>query len=784
MARQKVSIEDILSEYSSDNSRKSINSDNQVKDILMNHSRKNRINDGTKRRPNPANTYKPSDIGKPDISFINSLDLDHLRTPLTKSDVSHESVSAHENQESESNYYTPKIRRMSDSTRAREAESIKRKKRKKKSEFTYKKESPEGEYIYTPLPEKKRKKGVSFSPQAVNENPITPAPRADFTSINLSEDFIFDPDSLDINIGENAERHSSDFNCYNDAREVGNNIHELKNSILTRIVMLFVCTLTSIFANFFPVWSASENPQGFTAFQIIIGMTALIASAPVITSGIKKLFKFRPDSDSAAAITSVTVLISSITAFFTPELVKNGDVNIYIPTALLSLLFNSIGKLLIINRAERNFKIISKESERYGITGVYDDTAAEMLTRGTLIDFPILASMRKTDFLTDFLKYTYSSDISDKFCRRSVPATLILSALTAGFMTFLRQSSMSLNAVSFGMSLFSMLICASSCTGITLSANIPLNNASKKVINNKGLIFGYQSVDDFYDINSVLVEAQHLFPEISIKLAGIKVFSDTKIDEALLEAASLTNYAGSIMKGLFDDVTIGKKDALYPIENFSYEDSLGLCGWINNKRILFGSRELMTGHNIEGMPTKTRENELTGNGKEAVYLSVSGNLSAMFVVEIKAENSIKYWVNQLYKNNIHLIIKSVDSCITLKLLSKLFDIPEEFMRIIPKKLHAEFDEQTKKAVRLSSSMACSGRFSGFAQLITASKTLHSCAVMGLIVQAVSIVLGIGLGSFMILSKAFSYSGISSTALIIYNIIFVIITYLAVNTRKF
>lgn len=779
MSKQKVSLEDILNEYSDKNDKKNSgkNSDNEVRNILLNHSRTNRINDGTKRRPNPANDYKPSDISKPDVSFINSIGIDRLRAPKNKSDISAydgaEIVKNTKKINYDSEPYTPKIRRMSDSTRARE----------KKSDFTYKRESPEGEYVYSPMPEndkKKKKKNISLSPQSVNDSPIKPAPRADITSINLSEDFIFDSESLDIQINQNNnKKQPADFNCYGNARETGNNIRELKNSILTRFIMLLVCAITSILVAVFPIWSAAENPQGFTAFQIVIGMTALIISAPVITGGFKKFFLFKSDSDSAAAITAVTVIISSIIAFFTPELVKNGSVNIYMPAAVLSLLFNSIGKLLIINRAERNFRVISKESVRSGVTCVQDDMAAETLTRGTLRDFPILAAMKKTDFLTDFLKYTYSSDLSDKFCRKSVPISLIVSLITAGCITIINQRELSVNSISLGLSLFSMLVSLSSCIGITLVSNVPLNNASKKVVENGGIIFGYQSVDDFYDTNSVLVEAQTLFPENSVTLAGIKVFSDTKIDEALLEAASLAHHAGSIMKNLFNDVIAGKEEMLYKVENFSYEDSLGLCGWINNKRVLLGSRELMTSHNIEGMPTKTKEIELTGNGKEAVYLSISGNLSAMFIVEIKADGNVKHWMKQMDKNNIHIIIKSVDSCVTLKRLSHLFEIPEELIRILPKKLHAEFDEQTKKSIRLSASMACSGSFTEFAQLIIAAKSLHSSTVIGIIVQAISILLGISLGVMLVFG-----SGLSPVAAVIYNLICAAVTFLAVNIKKF
>ena len=68
---------------------------------------------------------------------------------------------------------------------------------------------------------------------------------------------------------------------------------------------------------------------------------------------------------------------------------------------------------------------------------------------------------------------------------------------------------------------------------------------------------------------------------------------------------------------------------------------MGVCGWINNKRVLLGNRALMTSHNIEGIPSKTKEFEYTENGKDAIYLSVSGNLSAMFIVEVNASVEVK-----------------------------------------------------------------------------------------------------------------------------------------------
>ena len=83
----------------------------------------------------------------------------------------------------------------------------------------------------------------------------------------------------------------------------------------------------------------------------------------------------------------------------------------------------------------------------------------------------------------------------------------------------------------------------------------------------------------------------------------------------------------------------------------------------------------MNSHNIEGIPTKTKENEFTEGNRDALYLSVSGNLAAMFIIEVTASPAVKKCMKQLEKNDIAVIIKSVDPFITIRRISSLFNFP-------------------------------------------------------------------------------------------------------------
>lgn len=829
MPDKKLSLENILKEYSSDTDN-SMHIGRRDAQKIINSALPDSSPPKKEEPPRPAVSHEKNDLfygdskGSPEIK-PNPDELSRKKVVMANQDgISEVKPRRSKKVNTVKADNSTKIRRMENSTRAREAERRnKRGKKGGKVNQTYSKETPDGEYMYTPPQVRKKKrtrkeiteeangKGRKYttdivpSPEAVKAvKPAEPAPRAKRTSINLSSKRNVKASELDVHIAQSKEDYEKsqytaertkrivDFNYYGDVQDVGRDIYELKEIISIRAIVLAFTAFLSLYITVcsrfnLPVadFLSINQIYSYLTAHLLLGLLSLFYSAPVISKGISNLFKLKADSDSMTAVTAVTCVLSVVVAFFQPDMARGEVIHVYMPVGILAMLFNALGKLMILKRAKRNFNFVSRNFERHAVVYVRDEERAERLTRGTLGDFPILASMRKTDFLTDFLKYSYSSDITDSYCKKAVPVCLVFSLIMSVLMTFVRTGTLlSMQSLAFGFSIFSMLICAASCIALPFTANIPLEKISQQTLNGKGIILGYQSVDDLYDTNSILAEAETLFPEGTVKLGGIKVFSNTKLPEALLDAASLTYNSGSVLQKLFDDIIIGREKLLYPIENFSYEEDMGLCGWINNRRILLGTRELMEAHNIEGIPTKAQETEYAEGG-DPVYLSVSGNLSAMFVISLTTDRYIRKWAERLVKKKICLIVKSIDPFITREKISEVFGISEELIRIIPKRLHRDFNAETEKTVRMSASMACTGRFTSFIQLILGIKIIHSSAITGLIVQTVSILLGLGLSIILILSKAFEFDYIymSATAMVIYNLICTAVTCTAVNIRR-
>ncbi len=569
-----------------------------------------------------------------------------------------------------------------------------------------------------------------------------------------------------------------DFENFNDAPSIAHDIAQLKGSLMLRLFVLVICLAASLYiavANdnqampIMDLLNKRSQTNTYLFVNAILGLFAAFSSYTVISCGLSKLVSFKADCDSLCAVSIVASITSTMIMFANGNLVKGSFVHVYVPVAIASLLFNTIGKLCIVKRTQRSFKFVSGSSEKYAIFHVDDEETAQSFTRGALNDFPNLASMRKTEFLSEFLKTSYSSDSTDRFCRMFAPAVLAAAAVIGVIAAILGRTDHGSSSVYVGISVFVGVVAI--CTGFSmmLVVNLPMLRASKKNAEVQGVVIGYDSIEEFAETNSILIDAGQLFPQGSVKLAAIKVFSDTRIDEAIVEAASLASQAGSILRNMFYDIIAGKTELLNPVESYIYEDSMGLCGWINNKRVLLGNRELMVNHSIEGMPPLSKEKEYTENGRCAVYLSISGELSAMFLVEINPTMEVRQSLQELQRNSIYVMIRSVDSLVTINRLSELFEISPEYLKLIPFRVHEQFAEVTEYRMNQKATLACSGRFAALSSLILSCRYMKTTIGIGIAIQAVAMLLGILISLVMVVTG--SVQELSVSMLMMYNFVF-------------
>lgn len=525
---------------------------------------------------------------------------------------------------------------------------------------------------------------------------------------------------------------------------------------------------------------------------LVLGVLGFAICSTAISNGAIKLFTGKADCDSVCALTSAFALIGGVIALVDVQTFKLGHSFIYLSTALVGLMFNTIGKIYMISRAKRNFKFVSGDSQKYYAEVIDGEERVSALTRAVGDRLPVIAAMRKTEFLTDFLKSSYCDDEADRMSVKLIVAS-VAAGLVAGVLAFLNpfgsefSTSGAENPLYWAISAAVATISVVAPFSLLLVVNRPLARASKKLSECNAALLGYDAAVEFSDVNTVMVDAKALFPAGSVQVKKLKRWQKknsvvkTSVDEAILMAASLAIHTDGILSYPFYDMTLGNKDLLKKVDNCIYEDNCGVTGWIGTKRVMLGGRALMETHSID-LPNKKNERKYCPEGLEPVYLAVSGEIVAMFVVGMTANPEIRATLSELQSRGITVLVHTTDSLVTVENLADLFELDASLIKVLPHEAHEEYSESTKYTSRGNGGLSCCGTFTSFARGVMAAKSLVRDFSVSKAVMLGTSALGLLLVLIMVLLR--QMSPLTPSVITLYNTVAALVMMAVQNVRKY
>ena len=569
-------------------------------------------------------------------------------------------------------------------------------------------------------------------------------------------DFVMDSD-------EEEEEEEEDFDSYDSTGQIWADLCESHKVIKIRLFLLFIIT---VFMSFVALMGDLGNDmvfkffgsnvtfldrradvQGFLFYSLITGVVTAILCSSVISNGLVKLFKLKADCDSVCAVTMLVAIISGAINITNSDNVLVSRAYILIPTAIASLMFNTIGKLMMIRRAKRNFRFISGDSAKYSAS-IVNSQSAYSLTKGVVNEVPCLAAMRKTELLTDFLKSSYCEDKADKFSKKLVPSALGAALFVAVLSFFLPYGLDGLQYNAYrAVTVFTAVLAVAEPFAMMFTVNVPLSRAGVAMAKTESVILGYQAAEDFSKVNSVMTDASLLFPAGTVIYSNIKhckqpnSVNNIALDQAIILAASLAIQSGSVMSNMFKNMINDKDEILVKVENCVYEDNLGVLGWYGTRRMIMGSRDQMKRHDIK-VPEMKKVNKYAKDYTETIYLSVGGEVVIMFFVELLPNPEVKKALHELTDNGVSIVVKTTDSIITVSKIAEVFEIPPEMIKILPYSMHEQFRAFTHYVSRGSGAVSCNGTFTGFAKAVISAKRLIKDIGLGIWIMLIGVILGV------------------------------------------
>lgn len=551
-----------------------------------------------------------------------------------------------------------------------------------------------------------------------------------------------------------------------DENVIVDRLRRASKGLIGRLVILAALLCAAIVAGVFyycniegvPILSglcSKSNAMNYLYTNLTIGILSFAACSSVITNGLSRLVRLKPDGDTLCAFSHIGAIAALIVYLSNSAMIRFECAHVYLVVSLGSLCFNTVSKLCTVKAAQNNFAFISGDRGKYFIECLQDE-GTDKLARGAGMGIPVVASMRKTELLCDFIISTYCEDASDRISRIASPLVLV-AGIAGGLMTYFMSVNRAIgegmdyimNDVALAVTVATAVFAVGATFVSSLAVMLPMLSASRTITGKNAAVLGYSAVEDASETSAILVEAKSLFPANSVKVNNIWDYSKNgsrgtqhiQIDDAIIYAASLAVSADSVLADAFFNMLNYKSALLKKVSNCVYESNLGVMGWIGSRRVLLGNRDHMKSHGVV-VPSAKKEAAVNRNNDEVVYLAVGGEVCMLFFVELSANTQVKHHVQKLADNGVSLIIKTVDGMITDGVIAELFDISAENVRVIPYEAHGEFDERTKYVSKGSAAISCDGTFTSFAAAINGSKSLYGKIKLGCAMQIAGVALGI------------------------------------------
>lgn len=472
------------------------------------------------------------------------------------------------------------------------------------------------------------------------------------------------------------------------------------------------------------------------------GMVALVAISAIccggtLGNGFLALFPGRTGNDAYVTLTVFACLLQGSFMAAKPELAANYSKNIYLPMAAAILLFHTWGKLAENARRRESCEAAMR----------WQPAVCRTLPEGRLTAWAGDLS-EQAETVISINPVSALSDL-EKSLEAPSPAEAIAGVVAP--IAFLAAVVMAVGAYYLGGDLFSSAciftaaLCITSPFAASLGSHLPLRSANRGLLRWKTALLGQDAVKALADADAVLLRCSDLFPSDSVMLHGIRTFEKKPVDEAILNAASVLCCVDSTLTGVFRNM-IPSQEILKPVESITSEEGMGISAWVDGGRVLIGNRRLLQLHGVP-VPLEEVEQKLAADGKELLYLSNFGSLSAGFVISYRADKQMKQQLQALEKNGIALLLHTTDPNVTPARVAQVYGVAEEMIHIVPAAMHGEAEEALAATERLPAAMV-SGSAAGSLHSIGGAQRCESLQKTISVLLELSVLIGFALITFL------------------------------------
>ena len=418
-------------------------------------------------------------------------------------------------------------------------------------------------------------------------------------------------------------------------------------------------------------------PAAFYAANLLLFAASLFVGYPVLRDGLTGL-RGRPSADTMPALAAVAALLQAVVAMLNANAYRSTEgIGLLTGMAALGLFLALVGSRVMLAAVQGGYALAAEGSELRGAYRTRDKDLIRALARDLEQKDPwVLLSRPVQTASDDFVEQSLSERASERRARK-VAYILLAAAVLSGAAFLL-----------FGGGINCAVAAAAAvlCMGAPLSsvlvpglAALRLQRAAAAV---GAVVPGWAAIEELGGIDTIELDADDLFTADSVTLEDIRIFKGGRIDRAILYAASVLNESCDTLRGLFSQIIEDRTDILFPVKDLEQHTGMGFSAWCDNNRILIGTRRYMEQEGVT-LPEQDYEDSHSKNGElQILYLAVSGNLHAMFVLRYVGGRNVARSLASLQRENIRLLVTSKDPSLTARHITEAYHLPEGMVTVL------------------------------------------------------------------------------------------------------
>ena len=417
-------------------------------------------------------------------------------------------------------------------------------------------------------------------------------------------------------------------------------------------------------------------PAAFYGANLLLLAASLCVGFPVLRDGLNGL-RGRSSSETMPALAAVAALVQAVTAMLNANVYRGTTgISLLSGMAALGLFLALLGSRVMLAAVKGGYELVTNGVEYEGAYRAKDKDLLRALARDLEQKDPWVLLSRPMKEADGFVEQSLSERASERRARK-VSYILLGVALLSGVLFLLAGAGWNKAAAAMA-----AVLCMGAPLSSTLIAGVASLRLQRAATAVGAVVPGWQAIEQLGGIDTLQIDADDLFTADSAQLEDIRIFKGGRIDRAILYAASVLNESHGTLKGLFRQIVEERTDILFPVKDLEQHHGLGFSAWCDNNRILIGTRRYLEQGGVP-LPDEEYEMQHSKNGElQILYLAVSGNLHAMFVLKYVGGRNVARGLAVLQKENIRLLVTCQDPSLTAHHITEAYRLPEGMITVL------------------------------------------------------------------------------------------------------